>query len=249
MTAPVHPAFANKLPPEARVWRYLTLPKIEHLFGTALLHFTRVDRFGDHFEGAWPKKDYEFWDDVKKRGGFDIAAYTDFQRPRTAASCWVGAEYESVAMWDLYAKGDSIAIVSTFAKLEELVVKMEDEAKSSGAIGLCGVGKVTYLDHSKDGLVVDGPLPNTFRPFMIKNHGFEHEREVRILVNAAIGYEIPEAGLDVPLDLATFIDEVIVSPYASDGFAAKIADTAKKGDLAAKVSPSSLDPRLFYRKR
>jgi len=50
----LHPLFRDGPPPEAKLWRYLSFAKFASVLDSGLLHFTRVDRFDDHFEGAWP---------------------------------------------------------------------------------------------------------------------------------------------------------------------------------------------------
>src|ERR1700682_2169961 len=176
-----NPIFRNAPPSEAKLWRYLSLAKLITLLHAPRLHFSRVDQFDDHFEGAWPKSDLEYW--AKKSGGVNPIYFTEQMRHRVAVSCWVDSPHESAAMWRLYAPGsEGVAITTTFGKLRDL---MSACAKRQIA-WLAGAGRVTYIDHSTGGLI-EGlqeteRLPNAFMPFMLKNISYEHEREVRALV-------------------------------------------------------------------
>ena len=115
-----HPIFRDAPPPETRLWRYLSFAKIIALFQTRRLHFTRVDQFDDHFEGAWPKSDLERF--AKLEGGQVIPTVTKAMRQGVAASCWLAADHESAAMWRLYAAGEEgVAITTTAAKLQAVV--------------------------------------------------------------------------------------------------------------------------------
>jgi hypothetical protein len=53
---PVNPIFSEIPPPDAKLWRYLSFAKFASLLHSQKLHFTRVDRLDDHFEGVWPGK-------------------------------------------------------------------------------------------------------------------------------------------------------------------------------------------------
>jgi hypothetical protein len=127
---------------------------------SATLHFTRSDRFDDHFEGAWPKSDLEYWRTLK---GFDVASFTEnMRRTNVSASCWVESKHESAAMWRLYAPGlEGVAVTTTYGKLQALVQRTNELEY----VGLAGVGRVRYVDHFNEGLIKklgeNDPLPNT----------------------------------------------------------------------------------------
>jgi hypothetical protein len=201
--------------------------------------FTRVDRFDDHFEGAWPKSDLALWGEVI---GFDVPSFTDRMRRRIAASCWVESPNESAAMWRLYAGGnEGVAVTTTFGKLHSLV--------TTGDGSMAGAGRVRYLDHVNKGLIEDlgkdEPLPNTMMPFMLKNVSCEHKREVRALVISDFE-EVPSDGFDLPVNLNDFIDEIVVNPFCGAWFTEAVAGVAGRYDLNIKHHRSSLSPDLFY---
>src|SRR5262245_13292056 len=196
---PVHPLFRDVPPAEAKLWRYLSFAKFASLLNSPRLHSTRVDGFDDHFEGAWPKKDLEYWNEILSP--FKVPSFTEQMRSFVAASCWIESPHESAAMWRLYAPGDEgIAITTSFGKLNSLV----SSAGSMPANWLAGAGRVLYFDHSNKGLIEklekDERLPNTLKPSMLKNISYEHEKEVRALIvaplpaNAACGAD-PKRGI------------------------------------------------------
>src|SRR5690242_4102968 len=145
----VHPLFRNAPKPEAKLWRYLSFARLASLLQSSRLHFTRVDNFDDHFEGAWPKSDVEHWEKLKD---FRVVRFTELMRQRVAVSCWVESPHESAAMWRLYAPGaEGVAVTTSFGKLHSLV----STAALPGPEWLAGAGRVTYLDHSNKGLIED----------------------------------------------------------------------------------------------
>jgi hypothetical protein len=146
---PVHPLFRNAPSPEAKLWRYLSFSKFVSLLDSAQLHFTRVDNFDDHFEGAWPKKDFDYWTRERLIGVFKVPDFTEQMKCNVAVSCWFKSPHESAAMWRLYAAGnEGVAIATTFGKLYDLV-----NAAAIPTNWLSGAGSVEYIDHFKDGLI------------------------------------------------------------------------------------------------
>jgi hypothetical protein len=240
-----HPLFRNAPPPEAKLWRYLSFAKLASLLHSSQLHFTRVDHFDDHFEGAWPKSDLEYWGKVK---GFNIVYFTELARQRVAVSCWVESPHESAAMWRLYAPGEEgVAITTNFCKLHSLI----SAATLPGVEWLAGAGRVTYLDHSSKGLIEDlgkdERLPNTMMPYMLKNVSYEYEKEVRALIFTGRGSEMGSEGFELPLNLKDFVDEIVVNPFCQAWFTDAVAGLASRYDLESKLRPSALSPSVFYK--
>jgi hypothetical protein len=80
-------------------------------------------------------------------------------------------EYESAAMWSLYATGgrdQAIAIQSTYARLEKALEQYPD----------VHIGVVHYIDYEKDWM----PEGNLMYPSVHKRKSFEHERELRAVI-------------------------------------------------------------------
>jgi hypothetical protein len=49
-------ALIDEPPNDAKVWRYMDLPKFIDLLNTKQLHFTRAALFDDRFEGSYPQR-------------------------------------------------------------------------------------------------------------------------------------------------------------------------------------------------
>jgi hypothetical protein len=240
---PIHPLFRDRPPPEAKLWRYLSFARFAALLDAGQLHFTRVDQFDDHFEGAWPKQDVAIWG---SREGFSVPRWTERNRIFVAASCWCESDHESAAMWGLYAPGkEGVAIVTSYRKLEEVVT-------SQGAVQLpdclAGAARVRYLDHFSEGLLDHG-AQNAALPFMLKNISYAHEHEVRALVIARWDQEIPLSGLDFPIQPADFIDEIVINPFGQPWFEKTVRGVAGRYGLGDRIHSSMLSPTNFYMQR
>ncbi len=241
-----HPLFRNSPEPNAPLWRYLSFAKLASLLHQACLHFTRVDQFDDHFEGAWPKRDIELL--IQGGGGGRILYLTEIMRDRAAASCWVEASYESAAMWRLYAPGgEGVAITTSFRNLCDLVETVDENTFS-----LAGASRVRYVDHFNMGLIGelgtgDQP-PNSLLPFMLKNVSYEHEKEVRALLVAGKGIELSSTGVDLRLEnLDNFIHEIITNPFCERWFTEALESLLDRYGLKAKLRSSALSRNAFYK--
>lgn len=238
----VHPLFRDKPAPDAKLWRYLSFAKFASLLDTGHLHFTRVDRFDDHFEGAWPQQDVGKWQE--RRGVFDVVAFTDRGRVTVAASCWFESNHESAAMWRIYAPGnEGVAIVASFQKLEEVM-----GSRAPAPDYFAGAGRVRYIDHFNEGLLDDGPQ-NTLMPYMLKNVSYAHEHEVRALINGNMTQELPAGGVDLPIEPRNFINEIIITPFSQPWFEKAVQGVADRYGLSDRIKTSTLSPINFYMKR
>lgn len=244
----IHPIFQDSPSNNAKLWRYLSITKLISLLESNRLHFTRVDQYNDHFEGVWPKKDLEYWNNLQ---GFNVPSQTEsLKRTKIASSCWIGSKYESAAMWRLYAPGEEgIAITTTYGKLQTELT----DAYTENYLDILSVSKVKYIDHVNDGLISrlkpNENLPNTLWPFMLKNMSYKHEKEVRALLvanlqdNKAI---IPKHGIDISINTNRLIDKIIINPLCEDWLSESITGLLKKYDIGHKIQMSSLSKKNFY---
>jgi hypothetical protein len=245
MMLDIHSIFRNAPPAGAKLWRYLSFAKFVSLLQTACLHFTRADQFDDHFEGAWPKSDRDYWQEIKSS---NVVAFTKMMKQHSVAvSCWVELPHESAAMWRLYAAGsEGVAVTTTFEKLSNVIGKINE----ADEVGLAGVGRVRYFDHLKDGLIAplapNGRLPNTLTPFMLKNLSYEHEKEVRGIIVAQHGAAaVAKSGLEIPIDLVGFVDDVVVNPFCDKWLVDAASGLCERYGIARKLRKSSLSPDVF----
>lgn len=246
MDTQLHPIFNNMPEPEndAVLWRYMSISQLVSLLESKRLHFTRLDQYTDHFEGIWPKKDLEYWNNLN---GFNVPGHTEFlKRNKIVASCWCKSEYESAGLWRLYTKNnEGIAITTTFGKLKRQLLNFNKDS----AIDLVGIGAVQYIDHVNEGLIEklrpNEKLPNTLIPFMLKNHSYEHEKEVRALIVSNNKFEISPSGIELPADLQ-FIDKVYANPFCEEWYLKALASLLTRYNLSDRLQQSSLSKKSFY---
>ena len=159
------------------------------------------------------------------------------------ANCWYMSEYESAAMWKLYARTEeAICVRSTFAKLKKL---LPDKTY---------LGCVDYIDYNTDYV----PMGHLVAPFVQKRLSFEHEKEVRAVIVDHKGHlawsvmtrqvsktikqpEPPQGGIWIDVNLTELIETVYVAPTASEWFRETVELTLKKFDCPISVIRSSLD--------
>jgi hypothetical protein len=216
-----------------RLWRYMDFTKFVALISSANLFFCRADLFRDPFEGSYSKVSLsmrpEIYKDIPGTESV-LRQLSDFYkqvRGFTFINCWHANEYESAAMWDLYAKtNEAVAIETTYDKLQNI---LPDEAF---------LGCVKYIDYETDWL----PEGNSFNPFMHKRKSFEHEREVRSVIQEIKGdnTDAQPSGISVPIVLDEMISSIHVSPTAPDWFADLVTEVSAKYDLTIGVKRSDL---------
>ena len=159
----------------------------------------------------------------------------------TLINCWHESDYESDGMWKLYAKDDSgIAIKTNFGSFKKSFTTSQD----------IFIGRISYIDYKTDSF----PHNNLLSAFLCKRKNFEHEHEVRAIVqiprpdNRNHGQEgvidfsqdICDVGNYYKVDLSRLIQEVIVSPYASNWLLERIKSVAFRYKLKAPVVKSDL---------
>lgn len=201
----------NTPPDSTLIWRYMGFTKFVSLLEGEFLYFSRADRFDDPFEGSWPKMniDHRFDDDLdvteqlKKNLSFGFKK----MRENTYINCWHGSEFESDAMWSLYAaKNEGIAILTTVGNLKE---SLKDTKKVY-------IGGVKYIDYDIDQIPIAN---NGYAPYLYKRHHFAHEKEIRAIVGLsqqdAVVYP---NGIEVPINIEKLIVKVYVAPYAQVWF-------------------------------
>jgi hypothetical protein len=98
--------------------------KFTSLMPSSKLFFCRSDLFRDPFEGSYPKASLlirrEVCKDILEEPmSSQFSTFTRYLKKWTFISCWHANEFESAAMWDLYAKtNEAVAIETSYAKLQ-----------------------------------------------------------------------------------------------------------------------------------
>jgi hypothetical protein len=238
-----HECFTQPRSAYTRLWRYMDFTKYVAMLDSGSLSFVRSDRFKDPFEGSFSRANVAMRPGMYKHVAADPDQFAAFQsqlsqvaqalRPCTYISCWHANEHESAAMWDLYAKTEEAVAVETSYQL--LLDALPEESY---------LGMVRYIDYQKDWL----PEGNTFYPYVHKRKSFEHEREVRAVIQdfdlmpASPGLPTNETPLvrQVPVNLSRLVSTVHVSPTAPDWFGDLVSSVSLKFGLAAPVRKSDL---------
>ncbi|EMH5180009.1 hypothetical protein RGJ03_001673 [Serratia marcescens] len=205
------------------------------------LFLCRTNLFKDKFEGVFPRQQ----NNVLKNAYLEIVTKEKMEdfiqdsnlmmknvRATTYVSCWHANEYESAAMWDLYAKTDeAIAIETTYESLK-------NSLPENSFLGL-----VDYIDYETETI----PIGNMFNPVMHKRRSFQHENEARVVIRD----EIPEGGnfsdiadkkngIYINVDINKLIKRVYVSPTSPTWFVNLVTEISNKYELTAKIIKSDL---------
>jgi hypothetical protein len=210
------------------------------------LFFCRSDRLGDPFEGSYPKKNIEMrplWYGFSEKdladGPFKVMSeVTRWIRYWTYVSCWHRSEHESAAMWRLYSKSDeAIAVQATY---DRLVRVLPEKAF---------VGLVAYVDYETEFI----PEGNTFYPFLCKRKSFEHEREVRAVIQDLpetkgdkLGIENADLGMNMEVDVDDLVENVYVAPTSPLWYRDLVQEVMERYDIVRPVIRSSLDDQPVY---
>lgn len=239
------------------LWRYMDLSKFISIISRKDLYFAAADTFEDIFEGAKGiVENQDEWNDfylkffrevILTAPGQDISKLTDEQikldserllneitnsgqkaRENTYISCWHLNDHESEAMWKLYSKDatNAIAIRTTAGHLYEA---LNEEPYIS-------IGKVKYIDMKKRFTSINGA-------FWYKRKSFEHEKEVRAIIRK---HNSKAKGIYIPVNIDKLIDEIYVSPYASEWFVDVVKSVVVQYNIDIPVLYSQMTENPFY---
>jgi hypothetical protein len=230
----------------ALVWRYMDFTKFVSVVSTGSLFLSRPDLLGDPFEGSFSKANMKLRPEVYKLPKLQLdkmqqqmANFAKWIRQWTYINCWHMSEYESAAMWRLYAKSnEAVGIQTTYKKLT-------DSLPENVYIGL-----VQYIDYETDWL----PEGNSFFPFMHKRKSFAHEKEVRIVHQELplfekkidVGKLNDLKGISVTCDLNLLIEKAYVAPTSPEWYFNLVQEVLKKYKIDKEVYSSKLDQQPVY---
>jgi hypothetical protein len=248
-----HSVFERPEDENARIWRYLDFTKFVSVLDREALFFARADVLPDAFEGSHSRANVALRPIL--HGGVPAKAKKNFldtlttiyreMRRFTFLNCWHLNEHESAAMWRLYLKTEEgVAIQSTFRRLADSFTRCREHT--------IHIGKVRYIDYDTELM----PAEDIRQPFLHKRKSFEHERELRAVIQEVpheegkgppwLSPETGEVGVYVPVDLEVLIERVYVSPTAPEWFSELVASVAKKYQLNKELAQSSLRDGPVY---
>lgn len=105
-----------KTPPDdTTLWRYLSLESLVAMLYTRRIHFTRLDKFQDPWEGTWPQPILDAFAGAPADG---VRQILDETRTSVHVNCWHESNYESAALWDIYSGSAGIAIQSSVGQVK-----------------------------------------------------------------------------------------------------------------------------------
>ena len=248
-----HPTvFKQPLDESISVWRYMDLSKFIWMIQREALFYCRSDSLGDPFEGHYTKviadQEEEHINTLRANNEFAaIAAAVNAEemarevyRARTLelpkqlkqkyfVSCWHMNEEESPAMWKLYtSQNESICIRSKYKTLASLLPEQS----------LLGI--VEYIDYHRESF----DTTEMWSYIIHKRKSFQHEQEIRAAIyrGETCPFEsVGEKGLVVPINIATLIEEIIVSPTSKSPLTEVVEGLAKKYGLKAPVERSRVN--------
>jgi hypothetical protein len=217
----------------ARIWRFMDLPKFLDLLHCGKLHFTRADCFEDPYEGLLT----DGYVDVIKAGRTNLdsvyQANVTLMESRTNyyVTSWHMAEHEPAGMWKLYAGTDAgIAIYSTYSRLQHA---FDDDKVNRFYLGLVQYDETPLLGRF-----------NTFKFIMNKRPSFQHESEIRGLVWVTPQVPVPPSdrpqGLKLEVNLHSLVCGALVSPTAPPWLPEILRDIVKKYRYSFEIKASEL---------
>lgn len=180
------------------LWRYFKTGRFVWTLENSRLYFAASTQFTDKFEGAAAVIPPDFPLDPRYADMDHLErAYFEW-RKLMKISCWHRAEFESDAMWRLYAEeSKGVAVCSTPERLREAIQPFRLRPTYGTEDVWCG--PVRYFDLMKVRLKQGKEL------FFCKHQAFAWEREFRLLISlmqaSEFGVDTPDDGVEVEVNL------------------------------------------------
>ena len=230
--------YENSIDWKEQLWRYYSTERFLELLNSSTLYFAAATQFEDPFEGSVSVVSPEFKVDPRyKEMEEDEKAFYELKR-LTKISCWHRANYESDAMWKLYAlKRKGVAICTSPEQINLAITpyKTKPEHEEEQLYG----GAVKYVDLASVRLKT-----SMLETFYHKHMAFEWEKEFRLAISLRMaeefGVNIPENGIEVKTNLIDLISRIILGPELTEEDKEKIIQTTKRIGVSDKVEISTL---------
>jgi len=211
----------TNLPPDAQVWRYLSLATFIDILQNGHMFFPRLQNFEDPYEGSMPMAVRNYLN----RSLFpqdDLIEELESEIKTACVGCWHINNGESAAMWKLYAHKSGVAIQSSLRRLGT-GFRYEDLT----------MGCVDYIDfdNARD-------LSN-LHPAFLKRKSFSYEQELRLVVYEP-DQERYKAGKYVPIVFEKLVEQVYVSPVEPPWLAEVVRKELEQYAVATEVIHSQL---------
>jgi hypothetical protein len=249
-----HPFYKSPENEDAKIWRYIDIPKFFWLIERKSLYFSRCDLLGDPFEGSLPSTPGQivFTPLIRKRAAellkveendiSSVPSIHDIWRKACYVCSFHMNEYESAALWSLYSKANQgVAIQSTFKRLVNSFKDYSDNPVN--------IGTIKYINYQTEIIHVE---ENFFLPILHKRRSFEHENEIRAVISHPVGIYYgrenltkdspnkPE-GINVPIDLDCFIEHIYLAPTTKPWIKELLQSMMNKNGISKPIDQSTLD--------
>jgi hypothetical protein len=205
---------------------------------TGALYFASARQFEDRFEGAVAVMPPDFPVDPRyTEPAYGEKAFEELRR-LTKVNCWHRADYESDAMWQLYAgKRKGVAICTTPERLRAAAKPFRLKPEYGHEDLFCG--NVEYVDLLKVRMNA-----SMLDRFYFKHMAFAWEREFRLTVSVRtaeeFGVQVPEFGIEVTFDMDALIEKIFLGPLLDQSEIDLVTDAAARHGLASRIEKSSL---------
>ncbi|HEV2174457.1 MAG TPA: hypothetical protein VGR71_12865 [Nitrospira sp.] len=214
------------------------------------LWLTQVASLEDRFEGSYPVPTAERIRAIEQTverielpadvSSAYVPEYSERSlarlRQRVYVNCWYAGLNESAALWQwAERKGQSVAIRTTYELLRAAIHGMTETYS----------GRVRYLNYQRDPV----PFSHKLGVFFCKRKSFQHEQEVRVVVQRRPESSAASSGIALPVDLSALVKGVVVAPRAGDWYLSVVKTTLLRfgySHLANCVRKSELDKDPIY---
>jgi hypothetical protein len=226
-----HPSF-DKPDENTIIWHYMDFTKFVSFLDKSALFFSTISilRLTDKHEGTYNEATVE----ASKQKPFSIhqigsPLLREFGK-LLAINCWHMNEIESVAMWNVYLKGNpGVAIQSTVKNLDSSI---DDKLNVS-------IGRVHYLE--EDDVIPEPDGFNSLNAALWKWKSYQYENELRAVVISQPEELFKYNGTYIPVNLNHLIQKIVISPKSPRWFSELVSSISSKYGLADKVDSSRLD--------
>jgi hypothetical protein len=245
---------------DTKVWRYLDLAHFLWLLRSRTLYFASALEFEDEWEGVLPtgaiiglKRAFGQVLGIEQPAraigmpppadSFMLRLFKNVLRSGQRVygiNCWHRNDVESVAMWQLYTRGNDGVAIQT--RVERLKTCLSREPRD------VYIANVKYLDHEAEP-AEEHISEDVLFPLTTKRRSFAHESEVRLILDRRYKrfdqdeeakLESSLRGETTPIDLNVLIERIVASPDYPDWALASLQDTVAEAGLSVQVEKSDL---------
>jgi len=224
--------------PNDALWRYFRVDRLVSSLQSGVLHFPSARQFEDPFEGAVAVLAHDFPRDPRYPDFGHVDNAFEELRRLTKISCWHRADYESAAMWKLYAaEGKGVAVRTTARRLQTALqpFRLAPEYREEEPYW----GMVRYRDLHTERL-----RASMEQRFFYKHRAFESEREFRVAFSVRIaeefGVRVPDEGIDVAFLPDELIESVYLGPALSVEDREAVVSACASAGISGRFSTSTL---------